>query len=63
MRVTQSGSVEVTREELNESEMRRYQIMDLLLTFGDSTLVSRGKLLFDKEWIEMAGTRRKYTTR
>jgi hypothetical protein len=35
----------------------------LLLTFGDSTLVSRGKFLFDIEGIEMAGIQRKYMTR
>lgn len=63
MRVTQSGSVEVARKELNESKMRCYQVMDLLLTFGDSALVSRGKFLLDEEGIKMAGIQREYMTR
>ena len=42
--------------------MRCYQVMNLLLTFCDSTLVSRSKFFFNIEWIKMAVMSCKYNT-
>lgn len=55
MGVAQPRSVEMTRQELDESEVGRYQVMNLLLTLGDRAFVSRSKLLFNIKWVEVAG--------
>lgn len=56
MGIAQSRSVEMTRQELDESEVGRYQVMNLLLTLGDRAFVSRSKLLFNIKWVEVAGS-------
>lgn len=56
MGIAQPRSVEMTRQELDESEVGRYQVMNLLLTLGDRAFVSRSKLLFNIKWVEVAGS-------
>lgn len=54
VRIAQPGSIEVAREKLDKSEVRNYQIMNLLLSLGYGALVRRRELLFDVERIKMA---------
>ena len=49
----QSRRTKVAGQELKQAEVRRYEVIDLLLAFRERLFVSCGKLLFSVEGICM----------
>ena len=53
VRLAESRSAEVTREELHQTKMRCNEVVDLLLVLGESFFVSSSKFLLSVEWVRV----------
>jgi hypothetical protein len=51
IRVTEPRRIEMTGQELQQSEMRRDDVVYMLLSFRKTRLVSGRKFLFSEKWI------------
>lgn len=54
MGATQASCAKVTREKLDQAEVRSYQVMNHLLLLHNCIAVCGRKLFLDEEWIGVA---------